>query len=133
MSQVNNFSIFQQNKIEEKKMSKKYHVRERLFLNQKLDMRAYVIAVVEDTRETPSCCETHRKGGEIRLDIADCFEEISLHFTMDTVEERENSLHKIRKLVEVLAAVQQALEIEAETINERQTVQQHARAVSAVH
>ena len=32
-------------------MSKKYHVRERVFLNLKPEMRAYVIAVVEDTRD----------------------------------------------------------------------------------
>ena len=47
LSQIRNF--------EEKKMSKKYHIRERCFLNKKIDMRAYVMAVVEDTRDIADC------------------------------------------------------------------------------
>ena len=114
-------------------MSKKYHVQERAFLNQKMDMRAYVIAVVEDTREKLACCDEHRKGGEIRLEIADCYDEIALHFDLNTKDERDNSLFKIRKLTEVLTAVQRALEIEAEAVAERQTVTQHLRISAAVH
>ena len=35
-------------------MSKKYRVQERTFLNLKTEMRAYIIGVIEDTREVPN-------------------------------------------------------------------------------
>ena len=114
-------------------MSKKYHVRERAFLNLKTDMRAYVIGVVENTRDKLACCKEHNNGGEIQLEIADCYDDIALHFDMKTKEERENSLYKIRKLAEVIEAVRQAIEIEVESINERETTAQHTRASAAVH
>ena len=65
-------------------MSKKYHVQERTFLNLKPEMRAYVIAVVEDTSEIVPCCEKHRKEGEIVFQLASCYTEIDLHFDMKT-------------------------------------------------
>ncbi|HSU25019.1 MAG TPA: hypothetical protein VLI65_03490 [Pyrinomonadaceae bacterium] len=114
-------------------MSKKYHVRERVFLNLKPEMRAYVIAVVEDTRERPACCDEHRSGGEIVFEIADCYDDIALHFDMSTADERANSLFKVRKLAEVIDAFKRALEIEAEATNERQTAALHPRAAAAVH
>lgn len=114
-------------------MSKKFHVRERAFLNLKTDMRAYVIGVVEDTRETLSCCKEHKVGGQIQLEIADCYDDIALHFEMKTVEDRENSLYKITKLAEVINAVRQAIEIEIEAINARDSVRPHDRAMAAVH
>jgi hypothetical protein len=70
-------------------MTKKYHVRERAFLNLKTDMRAYVIGVVEDTRDKLACCKEHNSGGEIQLEMADCYDDIALHFEMNTFEERK--------------------------------------------
>ena len=114
-------------------MSKKYHVRERQFLNILPEWRAYVIAVVEDTRERTACCEDHAKAGEIVFKLADCYDDIALHFYMSTFEERENSLHKARKLAEVTEAFRRAIELEVEAINQRQATAQHARAAAAVH
>ena len=114
-------------------MSKKYHVRERAFLNLKTDMRAYVIGVVEDTRDAFQCCKEHSADGVIQLEIADCYDDIALHFDMKTGEERENSLYKIRKLAEVINAVRQAIEIEVEAISTREMVKTHERASAAVH
>ena len=114
-------------------MSKKYHVRERTFLNLKPEMRAYVIAVVEDTSEIPLCCDEHFKGGEIVFEMASCYDEIYLHFEMKTAAERENSLYKANKLAEVVNAFRQAIENEVAAMNERSAVQQHARASAAVH
>ena len=124
---------FQHLENEEKKMSKKYHVRERQFLNVLPEMRAYVIAVVEDTRERPICCDDQKKGGEIVFELADCYDDIALHFYMSTFEERENSLHKARKLAEVTEAFHRAIELEVEAINQRHATAQHARAAGSVH
>jgi len=96
-------------------------------------MRAYVIAVVEDTRDAPGCCEDHHKGGEIVFEIASCYDEIYLHFYMSTTAERENSLHKAKKLAEVANAFRQAIEYEVAAIEERNSIQQHTRAAAAVH
>jgi hypothetical protein len=114
-------------------MDKKYHIRERTFLNLKTNMRAYVIGVVEDTRNRLACCKEHKSGGHIQLEIADCYEEIALHFDMSSRDERENSLYKIRKLAEVINAFHRALEIEIEAVNERETAVPHPRAMAAVH
>jgi len=114
-------------------MGKKYHVRERAFLNQLPEWRAYVIAVVEDTTDLPACCDEHNKPGEIVFELADCRDDIALHFYMATSEERENSLYKARKLAEVANTFCQAIEREVETMNERQTSGHHARAAGAIH
>ena len=72
-------------------MSKKYHVRERSFLNKKTDMRAYVMAIVEDTRDMADCFEDGWRWGEIELKLADCFDEVSFEFNLSTREERETA------------------------------------------
>ncbi|HEV8591629.1 MAG TPA: hypothetical protein VGQ55_05955 [Pyrinomonadaceae bacterium] len=114
-------------------MSKKYHVQRREFLNLHTDMRAYVIGIVENTHEKHICCDSKEDRSEITLKIADCSDEIDLWFDLRTVIERENSLHKIRKLAEVVTAVRDAIEIEVRSIEHRAAVQQHTRAASAVH
>ena len=114
-------------------MSKKYRIQERAFLNLKPEMRAYVIAVVEDTSELTTCCDEHRKGGEIVFEIASCYEEIELHFDMKTAADRENSLYKATKLAEVVNAFRQAIENEVALMEERSSIQQHTRASAAVH
>jgi hypothetical protein len=114
-------------------MSKKYHFRERMFLNINPEMRAYVIAVVENTSDFPACCEEYRKGGEIILEIASCYDEINLHFDMATEADRENSLFKATKLAEIANAFREAIEREVKGLNERTIIHQHARAASAVH
>lgn len=114
-------------------MSKKFHVRERAFLNLDPEMRAYIIAIVEDTRHIHTCCRDHRYRGEIVLKMADCYEDITLDFDLSTKEARENSIFKIRKIVEVLTAFRDALEVEAESVASRETVNLHERAMAAVH
>ncbi len=114
-------------------MSKKFHVQERTFLNKITGMRAYVIGVVEDTRDIPDCYEDGWKWGQIELKLADCFEEISFEFNMSTKEERENSLHKIRKLAEVIDSVRKAIEVEGESIEAREAIKPLLRALTAVH
>ncbi len=114
-------------------MAKKYHVERREFLNKFSNMRAYVIAVVEDAREKHVCCKDSDDWHEITLKIADCSEEIELYFDLRSVEERENSLHKIRTLAEVINEFKRAIETEAEVINARELIPKHARVSAAVH
>ena len=114
-------------------MSKKYRVQERTFLNLKPEMRAYVIAVVEDTSEFIPCCEKHRKEGEIVFQLASCYTELNLHFDMKTAAERLNSLHKATKLAEVVNAFRQAIADEVAAIEERRSIQQNTRASAAVN
>ena len=114
-------------------MSKKYHVERREFLNQFTDMRAYVIGIVEDTRAKHECCESKKDRSEIVLRIADCSEEIDLWFDVRTERDRENSLYKIRQLADVVVEMREAIELEVRSIEERDAVQQHTRAASAVH
>jgi hypothetical protein len=114
-------------------MSKKFHVQRREFLNIFPTWRAYVIASVEDSSDVTSCCEANRYKSEVFFEIASCTEEIELHFSLATAEDRENSLHKANKLAEVVNAFRDAIEKEVGIINERLSVQQHARAAAAVH
>ncbi len=124
-------TLFSNIYFEEKKMSKQFHVRERAFLNKRTDMRAYVIGVVEDTRGYSDCYEDGWKWGQIELKLADCFDEISFEFCMSTKESRENSLHKITKLAEVINAVKAAIEIEATSIDDREAIQPLLKALTA--
>lgn len=114
-------------------MSKKYHVQRREFLNIYPTWRAYIMATVEDTSGQSVCCSEHNRVGEVHFELASCHDEIELHFSLDTVEDRENSLHKANKLVEVMNAFRDAIEKEIGIINERHATQQHTRAASAVY
>lgn len=114
-------------------MSKKYHLQERAFLNKKPDMRAYILACVEDTREIDQTMDEMWKWGHIELPLADCVEEISFEFDLSDRIERENSLYKARKLAEVVIAFRDALEVEARDIESREAVVPLLRAMSAIH
>lgn len=114
-------------------MSRSFHINEREFLNLPTNRRAYIIAYVEDTSPYPAVCEEYRDGGNIGLRIADCHDEIDLFFDLSSERERKNSLHKARMLADILTRFKEAIEIEAEAIEERSATQQHARAASAVH
>ena len=104
-------------------MSKtKYHIRKRMFLNRFADMPAFVIAIVEDTRETEELDDKHR--AEIELSIADCSDRISLYFNLNTAAQRSNSLLKIRRLAETINEFRTALETEAGSISKAKSSNQ---------
>jgi hypothetical protein len=114
-------------------MSKKYHVERREFLNKFSNLRAYIIAIVEDAREKHICCKDPDTWQEISLKIADCNEEIELYFDLNSVDERENSLNKIRTLAEVINQFKEAIEREVEVLNARENVPRLERVSAAVH
>lgn len=116
-----------------KKQRTKYHVRKRMFLNRDLDMRAFVIALVQDTREIPQEDENAWMWGKIELTLGDCVRHVSFDFDLSSKAERSNSLHKIKCLAETINAVREALEIEAKSIEARQTVKPKAKAKGATN
>ena len=114
-------------------MSRKYHIQERAFLNEHIDMRAFIVAVVEDTRDFLNEDQESWKWGRIDLTLADCNRHVTFEFDLSSKEHRDNSLFKIRKIAEVINAFQKALEIEAESIMERQSFTPNMKAMSVVH
>ncbi len=114
-------------------MNKKFHMNEREFLNLQTNLRAYIIAFVEDTSVYPACCDEFKLGGMISLRISDCYNEIDLYFDLSTPKERKNALHKSRTLAETLTKFRDAIEAEVKAIEERTTLQLHERAAAAVH
>lgn len=82
---------------------------------------AFVRVFVEDTsgralgfRRTPS-------APRLRLRIADCVNEISLGFSVDSPESRENSLYKIHTLLGALHRFGDGLEAEAQLAAQRES------------
>jgi hypothetical protein len=100
----------------------KYHVKKRIFLNQHLDMKAFAIGIVEDTREIPTDDEEKWKWGEIQLTLGDCMRHVTFDFNLNSKSERKNSLYKIRRIAEIVNRVHQALEREAASIEARKVV-----------
>ena len=105
-----------------KNLRTKYHVRKRIFLNRDLDMRAFAIGIVEDTREIPNEDESGWNSGWIELVLADCYRHVSFDFNLNTKEARADSLYKIRRIAAIVNAVRDAIEAEAKSIDERRTV-----------
>jgi hypothetical protein len=114
-----------------KKQRTKYHVRKRIFLNRDLEMCAFAVGIVEDTRQIPNENEEDWKWGRIELTLADCNRQVSYSFNMDTKANCAKSLYKIRRIAEIVNAVRDALEIEAESIAKRKAPKPEAKAKSA--
>jgi len=98
----------------------KYHVRRRQFLNHDPEYPAFIIGVVEDTRDISD----HDKDqswnwGAIELALGDCYRRVSFDFRMDCASDRANSLSKINRIAEVVNAVRDAIEIEVVSSNKR--------------
>jgi hypothetical protein len=103
----------------------RYHVRRREFLNEDPELPAFVIGVVEDTREIADDDERW-KWGTIMLDFGDCSRRVSFNFDMDDVAARANSLRKISLIAEVVNAVRDAIAMEVESRNARPHIQDHS-------
>ena len=113
-------------------MSKKYHVQRREFLNRLVEMPAYAIAVVEDTREIAIDDVDSWKWGEIKLMFSDCYRNISFEFDLSSIAQRENSLYKVRMIAEVVNSFLEAIEIEAASVEERLSFVPLVRAATTI-
>lgn len=101
-------------------ISERYYVQRREFLNEDPYWPAFIIGIVEDTREIPDDDpEQGWTNGTMMLDLADCERRVSFYFDMRTKCERANSLRKIKLIAEVVNAVGVAIALEVESLNAR--------------
>lgn len=114
-----------------KKTKIKYNVKKRIFLNRDLDMRAFAIGIVEDTRDIPNTEEKNWEWATIELTLCDCTRSVSYDFNLNTERDRANSLYKIRRIAAIVNAVKEAIEIEAKSIDERKIVKPKPKAKGA--
>lgn len=114
-----------------KKQRTKFHVRKRIFLNRDIDMRAFAIGIVEDTREIPNEEENGWNSGWIELVLADCNRHVSFDFNLNTKQNRIDSLYKIRRIASIVNAVRDAIEAEAKSIGDRKITPPKAKAKGA--
>jgi len=97
----------------------RYHLRRREFLNEDPELPAFIIGVVEDTRDLPDDPEDHWKWGTVVLDLADCSRRVSFDFDLNDASAREDSLRKINLIAEVVNAVRDAIALEVESRDAR--------------
>ena len=110
----------------------RYHLRRREFLNEDPELPAFIIAVVEDTRELPDDPEDYWKWGTVVLELADCSRRVSFDFDLNNVTSRANSLRKINLIAEVVNEVRDAIAVEVESRNARPAKEAGPRAPGVV-
>ena len=113
------------------KETTRYHVRRREFLNEDPELPAFIIGVVEDTREIPDDDEKCWSWGTIQLELGDCYHRVSFEFCMGDPQERAASLKKITLIAEVVNAVREAIALETQSRNARPHVQDQTQAAGA--
>jgi len=109
----------------------RYHVRRREFLNENPEMPAYVIGIVQDTNDMPDDDSEQWKWGTAMLDFGDCTRRVSFDLDMSGPDERENTLHKVNLIAEVVNAVRDAIAREVDSRNARPHVQDLSEAAVA--
>ncbi len=103
-----------------KEITERYHVRRREFLNEDPDLPAFIIGIVEDTREIPDDDPNQNwTCGSVSLDLGDCYRRVSFCFDMYSAAARANSLRKISIIAEVVNAVRDGIALEVESLNAR--------------
>jgi hypothetical protein len=110
----------------------RYHVRRREFLNEDPELPAFIIAVVEDTRDLPDDPEDHWKWGTVVLDLADCSRRVSFDFDLNNATSRANSLRKINLIAEVVNEVRDAIVVEVESRDARPAKEAGPRAPGVI-
>ena len=113
------------------KTKTRYHVRRRDFLNEGVEMPAFIIGVVEDTRDLPDEPEDDWKWTTVMLDLADCSRRVSFDFDLNDATSRANSLRKINLIAEVVNAVRDGIEAEVESRNKRPHIQDQTKIAVA--
>jgi len=108
----------------------RYHLRRREFLNENPEAPAYIIAVVEDTREIHDDNEDGWKWAAIQLDLGDCFRRVSFDFNLNDVWGRADSLRKINLIADIINQMRDAIELECESRAARPHVQHVDTAIA---
>src|ERR1700674_1105814 len=110
----------------------RYHVRRREFLNDNPELPAFIIGVVEDTRDLPDDPEDHWKWGTVVLDLADCSRRVSFDFDLNDAASRANSLRKINLIAEVVNGVRDERAVEVKSKNARPQRKKRAQGLRGV-
>src|SRR6266576_189007 len=97
----------------------RYHIRRREFLNEDPELPAFIIGVVEDTRDLPDDHEDAWKWRTVVLDLADCSRRVSFDFDLSDAASRASSLRKINLIAEVVNAVRDAIAVKVDSRNAR--------------
>jgi hypothetical protein len=113
------------------KTTARYHVQRREFLNEDLDLPAFIIGIVQDTRDLPDEPADDWKWATVILDFADCSRRVSFDFDLSDSASQASSLRKINLIAEVVNAVRDAIAIEVDSRNKRPHVQDQTHAVGA--
>ena len=108
----------------------RFHVRRREFLNEAPEAAAFIIAVVEDTRDIPDENENGWKWATIQLDLGDCSRRVSFEFSLNDADGRANSLRKINLMAEIINQVRDAIALECESRAARPHVQHLEAAIA---
>ena len=96
-------------------------VDERLILNRpKFDGGASVQVFVEDTSGRKRRVRRTLPSPKLRLRLTDCAREVSLEFSVDSAELRDNALFKIETLLGALTRFREGLVAEAELRKRRE-------------
>jgi hypothetical protein len=102
-------------------------VDERTLLNRpNFDGGAYVRVFVEDTSGRKLRWRKVPPSPRLRLRIADCINEISLEFSLESAELRDNALFKIDMLIGALERFRDGLAAEADLFVEREAAGRRA-------
>ena len=105
----------------------RYHVRRREFLNENPELPAFVIGIVEDTRDLPDDDPRQRwDWGNIQLEFGDCYRRVSFDFNLADAHQRADALRKINLLAEVVNAVREGIALEVESRSARPLKQEEA-------
>jgi hypothetical protein len=108
----------------------RYHLRRREFLNENPELPAFIIAIVEDTREIPDENEDGWKYGSIYLDLGDCNRRVSFNFNLNDVWGRCDALRKINLMADIINQMREAIELECESRAARPHVQHVETAIA---
>jgi hypothetical protein len=96
-------------------------VDERVILNQPdFDGGAHVRVLVEDTSQRRLRLRRALPSPRLKLRIADCVNDVNLEFSVESAALRENSIHKIERLIASLERFRVGLAAEAELFAERE-------------
>ena len=109
----------------------RYHLRRREFLNEDPEFPAYIIGIVEDTREIFDEDVQAWTWGTVQLELGDCYRRVSFDFSLSDPQERAASLKKITLIAEVVNALRDAIAIESESRNRRPHIQDQTEAAVA--
>ena len=100
-------------------MTYRLHVRK--FLNRPgHNAGAYVLAAVEDSTNLEKDRSLFEPWADITLVLSDCSRVVGFDFSLETADERRNSLHKIDALMETLSRFREAVHQEADLARQRQ-------------